>query len=70
MTILIHQSFIQCCTNATEVAAENNNLAPYVLVVGDAREAMQAFLVADCHHVIAEVRLEDISLALMSVLHC
>lgn len=41
-------------------------MSPYILVVGDLREPMQAFLVADCQ-VITEVELMDIPLVLMSV---
>ena len=40
-------------------------MTPYILVVGDQREAIQAFLVVDCQ-VITEVGLEDIPLTLMS----
>ena len=64
----VYTFYIQGCTNVTEVAAKNSNLAPYTLVL-DHKEAVQAFLVAD-RQVITEVGLEDIPFVLMSSFLC
>lgn len=65
---MYHLSFrvhMQGCSNITDVASANTNLAPYILVSGDYLEAEQAFLVTD-QRVIMEVNIEDIPLVLMS----
>ena len=61
----LFQCSLQGCTNVTEVAAGNENLAPYVLVVSDQQEAMQTFLIVD-RQVVMEVQLENVPLILMS----
>ena len=51
----------QDCTNVTETASCNDNLAPYVIVIGDLDDPTQAFLEVD-----RQVVTEDIPLVLMS----
>ena len=56
---------MQGCSNITSVAAENGNLSPYILIVGDYLEPRQAFLVTD-RQVVSEVNIVDIPLVLMA----
>ena len=56
---------LQGCTNVTDVAMENSNLAPYVLIIGNWEEASQAFLVVD-KQVITEMKIQDVPFVLMS----
>ena len=55
----------QGCTNVTEVARCNENLAPYVLVIGELQEPSQAFIVVD-RQIVTEVNITDIPLCLLS----
>ena len=57
--------FPQGCTNITEVARCNENLAPYVLVIGDIQEPSQAFIVVD-RQIVTEVNIIDIPLVLLA----
>ena len=51
--------------NITDVAAQHNNLAPYILTIGYVKEATQNFLVVD-QQVIMEVQTCDIPIVIMS----
>ena len=53
---------IHGCTNVTDIAMENSNLAPYALIVGSWEEARQAFLAVDKQ----EMDIKDVPLVLMS----
>ena len=55
---------MQGCSNIADIAADNSNLAPYILAVGDYKEE-QLFLVTD-KKVVLEIKTEDVPLTLMS----
>ena len=61
--------FPQGCTNVTDVARCNENLTPYVLVIGDLQEPSQAFIVVD-QQIVTEVNIIDIPFALLSAFLC
>ena len=52
----------QGCTSVTEIASCNDNLAPYVIIIGDLDDPTQAFLVVD-RQVVTEVDIIDISMS-------
>ena len=56
---------MQGCSNIADIAADNSNLAPYILAVGDYKEVEQLFLVTD-KKVVLEIKTEDVPLTLMS----
>ena len=51
--------------NVAAVATENQNVSPYVIIVGDVKQARQAFLVID-KQVVTDMEFEDIPVILMS----
>lgn len=55
----------QGCTSVTEIASCNENLVPYVLIIGDLDDPTQAYLVVD-RQVVTEVDIINIPLVLMS----
>ena len=57
--------FLQESASIEMVAEENEQLQPYILVVGDVENPTQTFLITD-HKVVTEVPLDDIPLTLMA----
>ena len=56
---------MQGCSNIADIAADNSNLSPYILAVGDYKEVEQLFLVTD-KKVVLKIKTEDVPLTLMS----